>query len=87
MLNWKAVQSFTELEAYQIAFNKLSDEDKEDIVTEMLLFLAVVKEKESQTDLFHDSPRQVAGLKLTERSTRRKRRRSNFDAAGRFSTN
>lgn len=70
MMDWRAVRSITELKLFQIEFNGQSDEQKEEIITEMLLALAVYREKDSQTDLF--TPRQVEKPLSKKRRARRK---------------
>jgi len=49
---WLNVRSFSELKAFQKAFRELESDDQAVIVTEMLLFLAALREDEAQGDLF-----------------------------------
>lgn len=75
MRHWTQVRSISDLKTFQTDFRELIDEQKQEIITEMVMQLAIYKEKDSQTDLFREGGRQVAGLILEERSTRRKPRR------------
>lgn len=49
---WLNVRSFSELKAFQKAFRDLESDDQSIIVTEMLMFLAALREEEAQGDLF-----------------------------------
>jgi len=49
---WINVRSFQDLRKFQIDFGKLHDDEKSVIVTEMICFLATLREDEAQADLF-----------------------------------
>lgn len=74
MKKWTEVSSIKDLNAFQIQFKDLDDDDKQEIITEMILFLAAVREKESQMDLFDQKPRQVEKTLIASGKLRRAKR-------------
>lgn len=61
MMHWTDVRSVSDLKTFQIDFRSLSDEQKQDIITSMLLQLAVWREVDAQQELFEKKKRrQVA---------------------------
>lgn len=73
MLHWTQVRNITQLREFIDKFSELPKEERAEITTEMVIQLNLYKAKDAQIELFEESDRQVAGLVLTERSTRRKR--------------
>ncbi len=72
MLDFRRVRSITELNNFLFEFETLSNDDKEEILIEMVVLLNEYKLKESQADLF--GPPQ-AEKSVVRRSGRKRRPR------------
>lgn len=76
MQDWQEVRSFGDLAAFQDDFRSLDEAEQRKIICEMLMVIAIFKEKESQLDLFQTEGKSVdKSTKLFIKRKRRKTRR------------
>lgn len=49
---WTEIRNFSDLKQYQKDFRLLSQDEQDEIIAEMIVFMRVYKEQEAQQDLF-----------------------------------